>query len=92
MNKYTTGKTYLILVSVRARRYPASLTIPAVTKLCISFYFVECNVDTHVDREAVSTVRKKPMLSIKLTDNSATKSGISLTHPYAEREEDKVCV
>lgn len=26
------------------------------------------------------------MLSIKLTDNSATKSGISLTHPYAERE------
>ncbi|KAH0952811.1 hypothetical protein HN011_000411 [Eciton burchellii] len=41
--------------------------------------------------EAVSTVRKKPMLSLKLTDNSATKSGISLTHPYAERRRRSVC-
>lgn len=29
------------------------------------------------------------MLSIKLTDNSATKNGISLTYPYAERERER---
>lgn len=42
-------------------------------------------------REAVSTVRKKPTLSIKLTDNSATKRGISLTHPCAARRRQSVC-
>jgi len=29
------------------------------------------------------------MLSIKLTDNSATKSGISLTYLYAERKRER---
>lgn len=31
------------------------------------------------------------MLSIKLTDNSATKRGISLTHPCAARGRQSVC-
>lgn len=31
------------------------------------------------------------MLSIKLMDSSATKSGISLTYPYAERRRQSVC-
>ena len=45
-----------------------------------------CNI---LRREAVSTVRKIPTLSIKLTDNSATKNGKSLTYPYAERERER---
>lgn len=39
-------------------------------------YSMEFKINFSISyRDAVSTVRKKPMLSIKLMDNSATKNG-----------------
>lgn len=107
MNKYSTGKTYLILVSFNHESNHAfvyayvnfSNIVPIscipylrtyVRTLCNAH--ARTHTPTVIHREAVSTVRQKLMLSIKLTDSSATMSGISLILIIMQREEDKVRV